>query len=235
MANQNRPLDDRLRELKTYASKIKKASKWFNSDESISHASTGKTSEKTREYIYEFYCYIRILVDLKQNYDIEFIPGKVYVNHFPKAPGSKSNFPYFSIKDKKTGNEVTQLCAGIDIIGQDGETSAPDISFLIGNTGDKPTHADIEMFSDAKFRHKPDEKVSKGEFSDVFAMVFNLNCMNPPTTKLSFNEFTNSLCLNGNNILTNGTAYNDNHAHHQRHKLTEFEKFDVNTIPRKIG
>lgn len=235
MADKNKSLDERLRELKIYASKIKKASKWHDSKESIHHAASGTNSEKIREYIYEFYCYIRILVDLKENYDIEFIPGKVYVNHFPKAPGSKKNFPYFSIKDKKTGDEVTQLCAGIDIIGRDGETSAPDISFLNGNTGDIPTHTDIEMFSDAKFRHNPTEKVSKGEFNDVFAMVFNLDCMKPPTTQLFFNEFIGSLCLNGNNILTNGSAHNGNHAHHQSHSLTEFERFDVNTAPRKIG
>lgn len=235
MANQNRSLNDRLRELKTYTETIKKASKWEGSGETISHASTGNNDKNIREYIYEFYCYIRILNDLIKNYDLAFVPGTKHKNHFPKSPGNKGEFPYFSVLSKDTGEEIFQICAGINIIGQKGATSAPDISFLQKATGLQPNYNDIEMLFDAKFKHNEDGKIAKGQFNDVFAMIFNLDCMKQPTNPVLFNEFVGALDLNGNCILTNGKAYSENIDHHQMHHIKVVEKFEIGQTIRIVG
>ena len=65
MANKYKDIDERLKEIKDYAKSLRKASRWSNSNETIAHIQTSKNEKTKREYIYEFYCYLRILKDLK--------------------------------------------------------------------------------------------------------------------------------------------------------------------------
>ncbi|MBQ0786583.1 MAG: hypothetical protein KBT69_03725 [Oceanihabitans sp.] len=92
MASKYKDIDDRLKEIKDYAIALRKASSWSNSNETIAHIQTSDNEETKREYIYEFYCYLRILKDLKVNYDLELIPGELQKVLFPKAPALKRKF-----------------------------------------------------------------------------------------------------------------------------------------------
>ena len=121
-------MDKKLDKVKEYVEKLAKASKWKGSKDTIISIQQSKSLKNKKEYIYEFYCLISILIDLKENYKVE-ITNNGSVNYFPKSPASKKGFPFFKILDKQTMNELFQVCAGIDIVGLADETSAPDISF----------------------------------------------------------------------------------------------------------
>ena len=235
MANKYKDIDDRLKEIKDYAIVLRKASRWSNSNETIAHIQTSNNEETKREYIYEFYCYLRILKDLKANYDLELVSGEKHGVLFPKAPGLKKNYPYFSIKSKKSGKEEFQLCNGIKIKGKADEDSAPDISFLNRKTGKTPDFNDVFMIHDAKFKHNESKKIADSEFSKVSYMIRNLDCETPLGKSITFNEFINDIDINGNCILTNGFAFKTNTKHHKLFNIKEVEQFDIKKKPKVIG
>ena len=235
MANKYKDIDERLKEIKKYALALRKASRWINSNQTIAHVQTSNNEETKREYIYEFYCFLRVLKDLKANYDLELIPGEKHGVLFPKAPGLKKNYPYFSVKSKKKGKERFQLCTGIKIVGWAGESSAPDISFLNKKTGKTPSFNDVFMIYDAKFKHNESKKVSDSEFSKVCYMIKNLDCETPLKKKIKFHEFIGDKDINGNCLLTNGFAFKENEDHHKFFNIKEAEQFDINKTTNVIG
>lgn len=212
----------RLEKIKKYAETLSTAAKWENSGDAILSIENVDDINKKQEYIYEFYCALRILDDLSTTYSIEitnFKKNKV----FPKAPASKKNYPFFVVKDSK-GKQVFEICLGVDIKGIADETSAPDISFQNPGCGMNPDFNDVFMLFDSKFKHKLNAKVTDSEFYKVHGMIKNLACEDAFKTKtLSFNGLKDLL---HNCILTNGKTFKINHKHHKIFGLKTIEHFD---------
>ncbi|MEO9533657.1 MAG: hypothetical protein ABJG68_01560 [Crocinitomicaceae bacterium] len=235
MAAKIQPIDQQLKEIKTFAKAIKKAAKWNDSGDTLLHIETHKTDKKKREYIYEFFCYIRILKDLKANYEIEFIKGGTGGSQFPKAPGLKKNFPFFRLTNKTDGTDQFDYCAGIKVKGKAKEYSAPDISFILDDKLNDPDYTKIKMLHDAKYKHSAKAKVSDGEFYKVGGMIRNLDCESKIGRLIAFDQFTGPLDLNGNFILTNGKAFKENKDHHALFSIKEAENFDIKKKPKIFG
>lgn len=221
-----------LEEIRKYAELLGKAAKWDASNEQILNIESIKEGKNKKEYIYEFYCFLRIITDLTNHYDIEKVNSSAKT-FFPKGPASKSNYPYFIAKNKATGEVVFEICTSVDIIGKAGETSAPDISFHHPKNNMDPTHEDVFMLFDAKFKHELTTNVHESEFNKVHAMVVNLNTENASEIDIvMFNELKE---LIGNCLLTNSSAFKTNIGHHKIYNIKEVEHFDVGKKFNVIG
>lgn len=223
-----------LDEIRQYTELLSKTAKWEKSKEQILDIETIKTTKQKKEYVYEFYCFLRVISDLDKSYNIE-IRNSNNNFLFPKAPASKINFPYFVAIDKESKIEIFEICTSIDIMGKAGETSAPDISFLHSNKTDNfnPTHDDVFMLFDAKFKHALSTKVHESEFNKVHSMVTNLDTADASVLKLV--KFDKLIELNGNCLLTNSSAFKNNHDHHRLYNIKEIEFFDVDKDFNVIG
>lgn len=223
---------NQLDQIKKYAELLSKASKWSSSGEQILNIESMTEGDNKKEYIYEFYCFLRIIEDLRHSFDIEMVNiGKNKV--FPKAPASKKNYPFFIVKDKNSGNKLFEICTSIDIIGLAGETSAPDISFLHSNGKTVPSYEDVFMLFDAKYKHDLSTNVHESEFQKVASMVINLDTKDASkNTTVLFNELVKFL---GNCLITNSSAYKTNAKHHELFSIKEVESFDVGKTFNVIG
>lgn len=214
----------RLDKIKEYSKILAKASRWKNSKEAILHAETNQNIKKHDEYIYEFYCALRIINSLSKHYDIK-ISNNLIKNKFPKAPGNKAQFPFFIVHEKGSGIALFQICLGTKIIGFANESSAPDISFQIPTASLKPNHADVIMIFDSKYKHKTNNKVADTEFAKVTYMIKNLQCeITKASIKIDLHELND---MKGNSLITNGKAFKTNVDHHALFFLNEVEKFDI--------
>lgn len=219
--------------IRKYAETLSKASKWSNSEEAIINIDKAENEERKKEYIYEFYCILKILIDLSSNYNLE-IQNNSKNNVFPKAPAAKKNYPFFVAKDKISGKVLFQICMGVDISGLADETSAPDISFQHSETNLTPTYKDVIMIFDAKFKHKLTAKVSDTEFYKVHGMIVNLSCQDAEKKSKSI-IFDKLSGLNGNCLLSNGNAFKTNPQHHKLFRLKEVVHFDEGKQFKVIG
>lgn len=222
----------KLDAIKKYCELLSKAAKWHNSGEQILEIESVKNSDKKKEYIYELYCFLRVIDDLSASFSIE-ITNTGMKPVFPKAPASKKNYPYFLVKDKVSGQHVFEICTSIDIKGLANETSAPDISFLLPTNNFTPGYKDVIMLFDAKFKHALSTGVYESEFNKVAAMVTNLDTKD--TTQHTIVKLNKLQSLIGNCLLTNSNAFKNNHAHHKIFGIKEVEKFDVGVDFNVIG
>jgi len=214
----------KLEKIKKYAESLAQASQWKYSKEAIANINTIKKDERKKEYIYEFYCVMRIIDDLLIDYKIEVVnPNKIVV--FPKAPSLKKNYPYFLVKNLK-GEVLFQLCIGVKIMGHIDETNAPDISFQKKNSSVNPNYKDVFMIFDAKFKHRLNARVSDGEFSKICMMIDNLKCKNAEANSSKIFKFKKLIEFHGNCLISNGNAYKENSKLHSHHCIKEIEKFD---------
>ena len=224
----------KLDAIKKYAESLSKASKWIHSREQITSIEAIKKDDSKKAYVYEFYCLLRILDDLKERYDIE-ITNTSNGSVFPKSPASKKNFPYFIVKEKGKNKVLFEICAGVDVKGLADETSAPDISFQIPQNHFNPTHKEVFMIFDSKFKHSLSAKVSGSEFNNVAGMIRNLSCENAHTNVIMDFHKNNFKGLKGNCILTNGRAYKLNEKHNRLFNVKVVEMFDEGVEHKIIG
>jgi len=223
----------KLNTIRKYAEVLGKASKWKNSKDAIVNINSTSNSKTKKERIYEFYCALRILNDLTKNYNLE-IKNNKHKNIFPKAPGSKRNYPFFLATSKSTNKPAFQICIGVDIQGKAGETSAPDVSFQLPKASLFPTYSDVVMISDAKFKHKILAKVADTEYYKVHGMVVNLGC-EKVATKAKHIKFDKLIDFRSNCIITNGIEFNDNDNHHKLFHVREISNFEEGQIHKKFG
>jgi hypothetical protein len=224
-----------LKEINEYTSKLEKASLWHGSEKSLAEVELEKAKKFGEDYIYEFYCYLRILSDLQHKYHLRFVPGSgVFTFKFPKAPAAKKGKPYFIALDQSTGKIAFQICAATEIGTNYKRSPAPDISFQKPDASDTPTFKDVLMIFDAKFiRSTSDkDKIGLAQFYYVSGMVRDLQIADPSTCGIEFNEL--ATCL-GNCILTNGDAHCQEHDYVKSHSLKAVEHFDVGKTFKVIG
>ena len=217
-----------LETINDYSKKLSKVTKWHNSKDLISDVLTINTGEEQKEdFTYEFKCYIRIITDLKVNYQIEFLKGTKTGYSFPKKPANKEGKPYF-ILDNST--HKFQLCAGTKIETPFKTKRAPDISFQYASSPDKnPTYKDVFMIYDAKYSNK---KLAYNAFSYFVTMVKDLGLHVHKDNKVIFDKYKK---FDTNCILTNAQGLNDNIEYHKFHNIKVIEYFSQNKIFNVIG
>lgn len=222
-------MSDFLTEIKDFSRALKDAAKWQNSRRSIAYVEDGSS-----DYIYEFYCYIRMLSDLGSNYTLAFKKGKVYSAKFPEKPGLKANFPRFEIFDKKSGVKLYQLCAGTMIESDFPDQNLhPDISLQTPNSPENPNKNHVLLIWDAKYVNKL-KRIPNKEIRDFTAIVdlYDLNTKASPKI-----EFEDLKVLHGNCIITNGQSHHESNdeAYVKKKRIKVVYYFDVKTKEKSIG
>ena len=225
-----------LKEIKQYAKTLSTASKWNGTKESIAAIEAQKNKKNGTDYIYEFFCYLTVLSDLKNNYELQFEKGSGRFRYaFPKAPALKKGKPYFKALNIKTSTEEFQICAGTKIATGfvKPKHRAPDISFQKPNTKDDPTSSDVYMIFDAKFNRPNSLKEATGqaEFSYVSQMIRDLKLEQAPLSPIIFDKLKDLL---GNCIITNGRSSDSDIIRNKTNYLKEVENFTVPFNPKKI-
>ncbi|UCH97182.1 MAG: hypothetical protein JSV88_10120 [Candidatus Aminicenantes bacterium] len=211
--------EELLDEIDKFVIALEEASVWHNSKKSVAHVES-REDEKGKSYIYEFYCYIRIVADLMRNYVLEYIPGEGKFPHkFPQAPANKKGKPRFHAYEKRKSNKKGslkfQLCAGTKINGKfQSENNHPDISFQKAKASEDPGCNDLILIYDAKFQEDPKSNLNKEEVYKFATIVrcFDLNKKKKKALKIKFNDLVG---LEGNCLLTNVSAH---------HKMDDFIK-----------
>ena len=202
-----------IKEINLLGKIVKRKSEWKSSKRPFGYFE----NKDEDNYIYEFFCYVSILKDLKTNYTIKYIPGN---NKFPRNPAYKKNIPYFEITCKSS-NTKYQVCAGTKIKIKSGDTIAPDISFQMGNSPIVPESKHIILIMDAKYTIKPESRL-KFDIIKTFAMnAIDLKALLASRSNINFNKF---LAFKSNCLLTNGLA-SDKPAYCKLKKIKQIEKF----------
>lgn len=221
--------------LKEYSSLLELCSVWQDSKDILAPVFTDAGDPLTADcYIYEFYCYISIIVDLKNNYEIKFMEGKGKTKHkFPQAAANKKDKPKFLAYK----NEVLefQICAGTKIDGMlESEENHPDISFQMPNSSDHPTHEDLIMIMDAKFKENIEESLPKAEVYKFGVIVDLFELRGSLKKSILFSKLKE---LEANCLITNGKSYS-NHSDVKllkKYSIKEVEKYYPNQNFNVIG
>ncbi|WKL48702.1 hypothetical protein Q1W71_02720 [Flavobacterium pectinovorum] len=220
---------DLLDEINLLADSLAKVSAWKNSKDAFGHIIGEKKAQNN--YIYEFYCYMKILEDLSKNpsHKINFIIGN---GIFPRGPAPKSNRPYFVLE--KDNIKIFQICSGTQI-----ETKvpniekAPDISFqAMSSDPDLPNYEDILAIYDAKYSDSNSTKsFQEGQMSSFNKMIRFLEQDQPNIIHLYYTNFND---FKGNCLITNKQSYTDNKAELAEEMITVVEFFDQGETFRVI-
>ncbi len=222
-----------LDKIKSYAKALKKSAKWNNTGTTVGSLST--RSDHASDYVYEFFCYLSIIQDLKKNYLLEYYPGKKKkANLFPKAPTDKKDRPFFYLNDKKTGKRLYQVCAGTFVKSTVGTNRAPDISFQLGNASRTlPGYSKVLMIYDAKRKRSgsKSKKIGEGQYSYFSTMISELELTNASNNKIKFERFKD---FNGNCLITNSSVHKPSIKRNRHHKLKVVEHFDHKSDMRKV-
>lgn len=235
MANRPANLNAFLNELNAYSSLLKTGSVWLGSDEILAPV-TGTNSSKIAEsnYVYEFYCYISLIIDLSDNYHIKFVEGKGKFRYkFPQAASSKKDKPKFEAYEG--GKGVFQICAGTNVSCPiASEDNNPDISFQYFDASDDPDQDDLIIIMDAKYKEDDDADLPKTEVYKFGLIVDLFELKSSPSITIKFNRFKN---LVGNCLLTNGQSYSDvtDVALLKKYNIKEVENFAPGKTHRVLG
>lgn len=222
--------------LKEYSSLLQTCSVWENSKDILAPIVTDEdTSISTDCYIYEFYCYIRIIVDLKNNYIIKFKEGKGKTKYkFPQAAANKDGKPLFLAYNDK--NEIEfQVCAGTKIDALfDSEENHPDISFQLPTASENPTHEDLILIMDAKFKENDKEPIPKTEVYKFGVIVDLFNLRGKLKKSIIFHELKG---LESNCLITNGLSYSNalDTRLLKKYSIKEVEEFHPNKAFNIVG
>ncbi|RPD40524.1 hypothetical protein [Chitinophaga barathri] len=217
-------MKDFVDHIQQYASLLKKCSIWENSTEILAPVVGSQSSNVANDYIYEFYCYICIIIDLSANYDISFIEGNgSFKFAFPKKAAIKSGKPRFHAS--VDGKLCFQICAGTLIRSPYPiEKNHPDISFQTANASEDPDQNDLIMIMDAKFSEHPTSKLPKDEVYTFQSMVELFELRGQRKHHVEFDKLKD---LEGNCLLTNARAHSDttNIALLRKWSIKEVENF----------
>jgi hypothetical protein len=200
-------MKDYLKHIQTYAQLLQEGSVWRDTKEILAPIiSDDGNGDVADNYIYEFYCYICIIIDLRQSYDLEFIEGDgKFQFMFPRAASLKKGKPRFHAS--KNGRLEFQVCAGTKInCIINSEKNHPDISFQIPDASDDPVESDLIIIMDAKFKEGQHASLPKDEVYKFGIIVDLFDLRKQPSTKIEFNLFKK---FYGNCLISNAKAYSD--------------------------
>lgn len=230
MSQQEQELQELLETINKYAEELAKAGVWLGSKESIPFLSYIK-GEKRAFYLYEFCCYLRIVVDLKENYRLKYIKGKgKFLDKFPKAPANKKGKPrVHAFENEKL---VLQVCGGTKVKGRfASENCHPDISFQKGEASEDPSYKDLIMIHDAKFQEKPGSTLRKEEVYKFATIVSIYDLTKKGLTNVKFDRLKG---LEGNCLLTNVKGHPQSAAFLKSEGIKEVVEFSEGKPVRVI-
>ena len=214
-----------LKRISSFSKHLKSCAAWHASNTSISNLKTA--SENDKDYVYEFFVYLAILKDLSNNYDLVYYAGnKKKKDLFPKNPANKEGVPFFYITHKIKKSEQYQVCAGTKIQSKISRKRAPDISFQKYSADlINPQLTDVLMIFDTKRKrtHSKSQKLSDGQYSFFFTMIYQFNLRNADKTNIEFYNFKRFV---GNCLITNKEAFSGNILDNNAHFIKEVEYFD---------
>lgn len=204
-----------IQALKNHGKLLESIGVWNKTSEPFGYINASK-----KDYIYEFYCLLRILTDLIVSYDITYQEGTgEFRFKFPQAPANKKGKPRFTIVSKTNRAEKYQVCAGTKIRVKYGvSTETPDISFQLIDSPEEPNADHVVIIMDAK-----NSKVSKGQYNDFQAMVLNLDCKGAVNHKL---QFVNLEGLHSNVLISCKGPHSDDIDQLNFHAICQLANFN---------
>ncbi|WEK20469.1 MAG: hypothetical protein P0Y49_04870 [Candidatus Pedobacter colombiensis] len=198
-------MKDLLDHINQYADLLSQGAVWQDSKEILAPVLGDRMSDKAEDnYIYEFYCYVCLIVDLRDSYDIRFVEGTGNFKYkFPQAAALKKGKPRFHAF--KEDEMAFQICAGTKIsCAYPSENNHPDISFQRPEASDDPQDSDLIIIMDAKFKEGKNAVLPKDEVYK-FAFILSLyNLKSLPGIKIHFKKLHE---FYGNCLLTNARSY----------------------------
>lgn len=224
-------------ELNKLKAATKKLTKWESSGLAFGHFNvidSVATNTDGADKIYEFYCLLRILDDLRHNYNITLIPGTPAGKIFPQAPSLKRGWPYFKIINKKSSGNKYQVCYGtkIKLSLAPLTTIAPDISIQDYNAGDDPDENEVELIMDAKFKYDNSHALPVNQIHDFMQRVNALSTQTAAALPIALNSLLN---IKSNCLLTNGKALMDQKKYCSLYKILQVENFDIGKAHNVVG
>ena len=187
--------------------KLKKATenltKWESTGQAFGHFQY--IENRKDDKIYEYYCLLKIIEDLRTNYTVLLIPGQRGERVFPEGPANKIGWAYFKITNKKVTNNNFQICYGTNIKFSRAPltTIAPDISFQSFESTDDPDESMVVLIMDAKFKYDNNTALPIEQIHSFIQRVNVLKTESADTIPLFFNKLNN---LKSNCLITNGKA-----------------------------
>lgn len=215
-----------------------KLTKWESSGKAFGHyqvIESKATSKAGADRIYEFWCLLKILDDLRINYNILCVPdSRVDKKIFPQAPAPKRGFAYFKIEHKIDTNNKYQVCYGTEIkLSLAPKTTiAPDISVQRHDSTDDPDEKMVELIMDAKFKSRNTDTLPIEQIHAFMQRVNALQTQNASTIPLQFSALT---ALKSNCLLTNAQALMDQKNYCALYGVKQVEKFDISSTYSVIG
>ncbi|MCH6236787.1 nuclease domain-containing protein [Cognataquiflexum rubidum] len=230
-------------ELKNLKTATEKLTKWESSGKAFGHYKILKDeateehldAKKKIDHLYEFWCLMRIIDDLRVNYNIRLVSKtRRDKKIFPQNPGNKNGWAYFTIEHKKDVNNKFQVCYGtnIKLSLAPKTTFAPDISIQKHDSTDDPDESMVELIMDAKFKYKNTSALPIDQLHGFMQRVNALQTQNAHTTTLEFSLFKDILA---NCLLTNGKALVDQEKYCKLNKIKQVERFDIGTTYNTVG
>jgi hypothetical protein len=200
-------MKDFVDHISKYATLLQKGAVWENTDEILAPVlSEEEKLQATNDYIYEFYCYLCVILDLSSNYKLEFVEGeKEFQYNFPRKAALKKGKPRFHAKEDD--QLAFQICAGTRVrCDFDRENNHPDISFQLADATDDPTEQDLIIIMDAKFTEDLSSRLSRTEFYKFGSITDLFNLRGVPKVAIKLKKLKKMF---GNCLITNAKAYSD--------------------------
>lgn len=224
-------------ELKKLKVATEKLTKWESSGKAFGHYQVIEGKANTTDgadSLYEFWCLMKILVDLKANYKIDLIPGNPAGKIFPQAPSLKKGWPYFKIELNSDPTNKYQVCYGtkIKLSRAPKTTIAPDISIQKHDSTDDPDETMVELIMDAKFKYQNTSSLPVDQIHAFIQRVNALQTQNAYSLPLMFNSLA---LLKSNCLLTNGQALGDQKDYCILNNIKQVEQFDISSTYNVIG
>lgn len=214
---------NKMQYIKQLKTTVKNLSTWESSGKAFGHIN--KIKNKYPDRLYEFYCYIRILEDLRVNYFVELIPGTRKII-FPQKPAKKGQgWARFDLKDTKSGKTEFQVCFGtkVKLSASPKTTFAADISFQKSNAKDDPDESDVELIIDAKYKENKSTKLDIETIKEFAKSVHDFGVHAIKAKKIKFEKLKD---IEVNCLLTNGETIDIHEQYCKNNCLQQVGRFD---------
>ena len=199
------------------ADHLKKTSRWQSkgADKPFGHIN----KDNQEDYIYEFYCYIRFVKELKEaGNHVAFDGLGANGNKFPLKPGNKSNgWAKFTIEDRQ--GDLYDICGGTKIFNcVDDYSFGADISIQDQEPVPKGEH--VHIIIDAKYKSDDNDVLSISTLREFRAVLADFG-FPKDVPNLNWNNVTfKRSCL-----VTNGKKNTANENYCDVHEFDQIDRF----------
>lgn len=212
---------------KQYINQLKKSienlSKWESSGKAFGHFK--KINNKYPDRLYEFYCYIRIIDDLRNSYSVKLIPGTRKIIFPQKSAKKNGGWARFDLKDINTGEILFQICFGtkVKISSSPKTTFAADISFQKSDATNDPDENDVELIMDAKYK---ESNLTKLDIETIKEFAKSVQDFGVQTIKAKKFKFDNLKEIEVNCLITNGRTIDIHEQYCKNNCVQQVGSFD---------